>query len=411
MMKLKQAAVACSLLFPVGILAAGAQAYQQASDGPDRIVVGGKTYVAAPEGPKTYPMTYYVGDLIGAALPPEAEEVRTPTPEKPKGGFAPVIKLITRHVAPGTWKALDNAGVDISASYGLPPGNGGRDDRQIGSITPFFLSISLIVRHTEETHKQIASLLEDVRNVVYRTSPKAVQAVRQTIETMPDGRVFLEPREEPEWHKPQVKVVEKTEATKPDEPQQKVHVLREEVVELRPGQTLAPVDPQPLAPLPRAGSEDDFAKEQGFGKPFPNRTTADLAIEQLTRKSPTPSKAKAIESRTEVVEVGPHGKVVVHRDPIDAAISRPRFDGPSFRTGTHWNSDTGLPAPGSPPTYRIRSHSAKKDRLRQLLNQLQSELDSLDAADAPTPSQYENLKGDFEPTIRPLDRSPVDRPR
>jgi hypothetical protein len=399
MMKLKQAAVACSLLFPVGILAAGAQAYQQASDGPDRIVVGGKTYVAAPEGPEIVAQTYYVGDLIG--ISPTADK-------RPDVDLVPIIRLLTRHVAPGTWKVLDNAGNDASALHGLAQNNGGRADRKIGSITPFFLSISLIVRHTAETHEQIASLLEDVRDIVNRNVRKSLQLLNQTIiETMPDGRVLLEPHEEPEWHKPQVKVVEKTEATKPDEPQQKVQMFREAVVELRPGQTLAPVGPQPLAPLPRAGSEDDFAKEQGFGKPFPNRTTADLAIEQLTRKSPTPSKAKAIESRTEVVEVGPHGKVVVHRGPIEEAPTG-RFFVPAEHLAAFFG---GLSAPGSPPAYRVKSQSAQKERLRWLLRQLQSELDSLDAADAPTPSQRKDLKGDFEPTIRPLDRSPVDRPR
>jgi RNA polymerase sigma factor (sigma-70 family) len=407
MMKLKQAAVACSLLFPVGLLAAGAQAYQQASDGPDKIVVGGKTYVAEPEGPKTYPMTYYVGDLIG--ISPVGDK-------RPAIDLAPIIRLITRHVAPGTWTGRDSAGKDVSESYGIDQVQSGSADRRIGSITPFFLSISLIVRHTAETHKEVASLLEDVRNVVFRTSPQAVQAVHQTIETMPDGRVFLEPREDPEWHKTQVKVVEKTKATKPDEQKQKAYVFREVAEELRPEQTPAPVDPQrleplPLEPLPRARSEDDVAKQQVSGKPFSARTTADLAIEQLTRKSPTPSKAKAIESRTEVVEVGPHGKVVVHRGPIDEADSGARVDGPSFRTGTHWNSVTGLPAPGSPPGYRVKSQSAQKERLRWLLRQLQSELDTLDAADAPTPSQRKDLNGDFEPTVRPLDRGAVDRPR
>src|SRR5207253_7444705 len=35
----------------------------------------------------------------------------------------------------------------------------------IGSITPFFLSISLIIRHTAEVHDQIADLLRQLRRL------------------------------------------------------------------------------------------------------------------------------------------------------------------------------------------------------------------------------------------------------
>jgi len=295
MMKLKKALVACSLLFPVGFLAAaGAQAYQQATDGPDRIVVGGKTFVAAPEGPETVPKTYYVGDLIGLSSPSDSSEGGSaPTSQRPQHDLVPLIRLIARHVEPGTWKVLDNTGNDISASSELAQNNAGGTDRRIGSITPFFLSISLIVRHTEETHKEVASLLEDVRALKIRAKP----------------------------------------------------------------------------------------------------TNAD--------------QAKAPQARTEVVEVAPHGKVVVHRDSIDQAPTG-RFFIPTEHLADFF---AGVPSPGTTAVTRIRSQSAKKDRLRQLLQQLQSELESMDTDDAPTPPQRDDRKRYFEPSIQPLDSRPADRPR
>src|SRR5262249_48343677 len=43
---------------------------------------------------------------------------------------------------------------------------GGLDTaRPIGAITPFFLSISLIVRHTAEVHDQVADLLRQLRRL------------------------------------------------------------------------------------------------------------------------------------------------------------------------------------------------------------------------------------------------------
>ncbi|MDR3619511.1 MAG: type II secretory pathway, component PulD, partial [Paludisphaera borealis] len=154
----------------------------------------------------TYPQTYYVGDLImptnkNAASTPGS----TPTPDaasaavaagtpaallgstagpngisvtkegRPEMDLTPLIQLISNSVAPGTWRITDSTGQDISSGYGLAGGFGGGggaggaggidDNRPPGSITPFFLSISLIIRHTAEVHEQIADLLRQLRRL------------------------------------------------------------------------------------------------------------------------------------------------------------------------------------------------------------------------------------------------------
>lgn len=81
--------------------------------------------------------TYYVADLIGAK--PTAEEFNA---------FAESIREI---VAPGTWKPAEGAPA-VAAG-------------QVGSITPFFLNVSLIVRHDEAAHKQVQTLLRTLRDV------------------------------------------------------------------------------------------------------------------------------------------------------------------------------------------------------------------------------------------------------
>lgn len=81
--------------------------------------------------------TYYVADLIGAK--PTLEEF---------GAFAESIREI---VAPGTWKPAEGAPAEAAG--------------QVGSITPFFLNVSLIVRHDEAAHKQVQTLLRTLRDV------------------------------------------------------------------------------------------------------------------------------------------------------------------------------------------------------------------------------------------------------
>ena len=92
------------------------------------------------------------------------------TGERPKIDMTPIIQLITMSIAPGTWKVQDGYGQDASAAYGLGGGFGGDaggidQQRQPGAIVPFFLSISLIIKHTAEVHDQVADLLRQLRRL------------------------------------------------------------------------------------------------------------------------------------------------------------------------------------------------------------------------------------------------------
>src|SRR3954454_907130 len=87
--------------------------------------------------------------------------------------MTPLIQLITTSIAPGSWKVNDSNGQDLSSAYGLGGGFGGggggggidEQQRPPGSIIPFFLSISLIIRHTAEVHEQVADLLRQLRRL------------------------------------------------------------------------------------------------------------------------------------------------------------------------------------------------------------------------------------------------------
>ena len=82
----------------------------------------------------------------------------------------PIIQLITTSIAPGTWKMQDGYGQEVPSAYGLGGGFGGDaggidQQRQPGAIVPFFLSISLIIKHTAEVHEQVADLLRQLRRL------------------------------------------------------------------------------------------------------------------------------------------------------------------------------------------------------------------------------------------------------
>ena len=79
-----------------------------------------------------------------------------------------LIQLITTTIAPNTWRINDPSGNENGA-YGMGGafGGGGADAEaaQPGSITPFLLSISLIIRHTAEVHEEVAELLKQLRRL------------------------------------------------------------------------------------------------------------------------------------------------------------------------------------------------------------------------------------------------------
>ena len=82
--------------------------------------------------------------------------------------MVPLINLITNTIAPGTWRVTDSTGKSENA-YGMGGAFGGAggdaDPAQPGSITPFLLSISLIIRHTAEVHEDVAELLKQLRRL------------------------------------------------------------------------------------------------------------------------------------------------------------------------------------------------------------------------------------------------------
>jgi hypothetical protein len=85
---------------------------------------------------------YFVGDLLG--LPPGKA-----IPKDAGIDMTPVIQLITSTVARDTWRTSDTAPAVMP----------------VGSITPFFLSQSVIIRHTDEVHKEVGALLRGLRGL------------------------------------------------------------------------------------------------------------------------------------------------------------------------------------------------------------------------------------------------------
>ncbi|MDX2035767.1 MAG: type II secretory pathway, component PulD, partial [Isosphaeraceae bacterium] len=87
---------------------------------------------------------------------------------RPTYDMMPLIQLITTSVAPGTWQIHDENGKPFDGAYGMGGGFGdglGADTQPIGSIIPYNLSISLIIRHTAEVHEEIADLLKQLRKL------------------------------------------------------------------------------------------------------------------------------------------------------------------------------------------------------------------------------------------------------
>ena len=84
--------------------------------------------------------------------------------------MTPIVQLIATSIAPGTWQVHDGNGCGHHPV--LRAGRGVRRRRRTtsttrppGAITPFFLSISLIIRHTAEVHDQVADLLRQLRRL------------------------------------------------------------------------------------------------------------------------------------------------------------------------------------------------------------------------------------------------------
>ncbi len=143
----------------------------------------------------TYVETYYVADLVvpintnqpapntntmlGANMPsPPVDATGAPTgtllapnPTERRIDMTPIVQLITSAISPGSWKINDGSGAaDSGTPFGLGGGFGGAAGgldaaAPVGSITPFILNISLIIRHTSEVHAEVEDLLKQLRKL------------------------------------------------------------------------------------------------------------------------------------------------------------------------------------------------------------------------------------------------------
>ncbi len=178
-MRVKKLASLAAAMVAVGTLAGvvGVSAWPAAGQTSDdsakrQRTLDGKTVqsVYAP-GPQTHVKTYYVGDLI---MPPHTPgAIWRAVPEKDRAvanrrwvDMGPLVNLITTTVARGSWSIHNEQGKDITSEYPL------RDrakkvasSKPAGAITPFYLSISLIVRCTPEVHEEVANLLRGLRRL------------------------------------------------------------------------------------------------------------------------------------------------------------------------------------------------------------------------------------------------------
>lgn len=148
----------------------------------------------------TFFKTYYVGDMI-MAKPPTPEQLQpraTRDPARhidtdaleaqaPRVDMGPLIDLVISTTAPKQvasksapkrWKVRDDSrnGSDQGRLT---------EENVLGTITPFYLSMSLIVRTDAETHDRIADLFRGIRRL-----QEHVDARRAGAKTAPD---FLEP--------------------------------------------------------------------------------------------------------------------------------------------------------------------------------------------------------------------------
>lgn len=92
----------------------------------------------------------------------------TTTSPRPDYDMTPLLQLITTTIAPNTWRVLDGNNMEnvVGTGYGALGGAGAAGAAgQIGTITPFFLNTSLIIRHTDEVHEQVEDLLRQLRRM------------------------------------------------------------------------------------------------------------------------------------------------------------------------------------------------------------------------------------------------------
>jgi RNA polymerase sigma factor (sigma-70 family) len=128
--------------------------------------------IGPPPPEDTFVKTYYVGDLLMLESRPPDNTKQSIEARKDlarcKVDMSPVIDMITAAAARGTWTVNNENGQELTSSHASDKrGPVGRRRTTVGQITPFYLSISLIIRQTKEGHEEVADLLRKLRRLVY----------------------------------------------------------------------------------------------------------------------------------------------------------------------------------------------------------------------------------------------------
>jgi RNA polymerase sigma factor (sigma-70 family) len=209
MFRIKKIAVGAGVLLSVGlagfVLAQHTSRLDDKASGiisaPNQPDDGGQPWlegrpIGSPQAPPdgTFAKTYYVGDLVLSSPRPAGlgtygtvdstgtmGNVASTPHVRTAVNLKPIITLIASTVAPGTWNAVDGQGHDLAPDLDPAASSArqGAQPQRVGSITPFFLSMSLIIRCTAETHVQVAGLLKGLRDVVYARDGNGQQASDQ----------------------------------------------------------------------------------------------------------------------------------------------------------------------------------------------------------------------------------------
>ena len=196
MFRWKQAAGAASAMAMVGVVVtvAGMAVFAGPGGGDNGptsrpAADGGRPLV--PPGPRTIVKTYYVGDLF---IGKPARNAGGDVAHRRWVEISPLVDLITSTVARGTWTVHYGAELGKDADIdrnGMVAPNRKEDvaSGKPGSITPFFLTISLIVRHTPEAHEDVARLLRGLREFVKSRDgylqPEPIRAEEKPARTTP----------------------------------------------------------------------------------------------------------------------------------------------------------------------------------------------------------------------------------
>ncbi len=151
-----------------------------------------------PTGRNSIVKTYYVGDLL---LGPSRQKTVGDVAERRTVDMKPIIKLITSMVARGTWTVHDSSKASDVEVAGENARYTSILKRQVasktpGTITPFFLTISLIVRQTPEVHDELANFLRLLRELIdSREKSSEEEANRVDGKPVEKGQLKAEKRE------------------------------------------------------------------------------------------------------------------------------------------------------------------------------------------------------------------------